>query len=75
MSRALRLHEKHTKAELVEKLDALKADPAMQSKGDIWMLNAKGQRLMDDLLLAIYWHDRPNGNTHMAAEKPQTKWW
>lgn len=75
MSRALRLHESHTKPELVAKLEELRADPTVRATDGIYLLTPKAQRLFDDLMLAIYWHDRPKGNTHMRAAKPEAKWW
>ncbi len=75
MTRALRLHDKHSKAVLIAKLDALREAPESQARDVLPLLTPKAQRLMDDLLLAIYWHDAPQGNTRMQRAKPTEKWW
>ncbi|MGM0783848.1 MAG: hypothetical protein ACQEUM_07035 [Pseudomonadota bacterium] len=75
MSRALRLHERHTRAELAAKIQALRDDPESQQAGSLHLLTPKAQRLLDDLLWAHYWHDAPKGGAHMARAEPQTKWW
>lgn len=54
MSRALRLHERHSRAELVAKVEALRNDPANQQVGELHLLTPKARCLLDDLLLAIY---------------------
>lgn len=75
MSRALRLHESHTRAELVAMLRELKVDPESQQQDGIHLLTPKARRLHDDITWAIYWHDTPRGNTRMNASQPETKWW
>lgn len=75
MSRALRLHEHHTRAELVEKLEAVKADPCSFTEGGLHLFTPQARRLMDDLLLAIYWHDASGGNTNMNRAAPAVKNW
>ena len=74
--RAIKLHEKYTRVELVEMQGALKKNPQYQSKdGSIWLLNKKGQRLHEDIGWAIYWHGAPRGNTKMARETAQKRYW
>ncbi len=75
MTRALRLHERHTRAALAVQVQALRDDPASQQTDELHLLTPKAQRLFNDLMLAIYWHDAPRGNTKMARAEPQTKWW
>ncbi len=75
MTRALRLHERHTRAELVAMVAELQDDPASQQWGALHLLTPKARRRLDDLMLAIYWHDAPRGNTKMTRAEPQTKWW
>lgn len=29
----------------------------------------------DELLLAMYWHDAPQGNTRQLTAPPAAKWW
>ncbi|RFA24434.1 hypothetical protein CAI21_21665 [Alkalilimnicola ehrlichii] len=75
--RALRLHEKYSKKQLVAMQRALRNDSRYQRKNDdsIWLLTSEGQRLHDDIGWAIYWHDAPNGNARMHTAKPQMKNW
>lgn len=70
-SRALRLHDKHTFAELGAMLDDIKADPASRegAKG-LFIYNDKAIRKMADIGWAMYWHRRPRGNTHMQPGTP-----
>ncbi len=75
MTRALRLHERHSREELAEKVRQLSADPANHQAGELQLLTPRARRLRDGLLLAIYWYDAPKGNTRMARAAPQTKWW
>ncbi len=63
MTRALRLHRRHTRDELAEQVQALRDDPDAQQAGALHLLTPKARRLHDDLLLAFYWHDAPRGNT------------
>ena len=74
--RALHLHRKYTRAQLVAMQKALRDDPHYQRKGgSLYLLTAEGQRLHDDIGWAIYWHHAPKGNTHMQHEPAQTRWW
>ncbi len=75
MTRALRLHERHTRAELTAQVQALRDDPDSQQSGTLHLLTPTARRLFDDLMLAIYWHDAPRGNTKMKRAEPQKKWW
>lgn len=75
MSRALRLHESYTRPELVEQVRQLQADPAAQQTGELHLLTRAARRKLGDLLLAIYWHDRPLGNTRQQPAQPDMKWW
>jgi len=75
MSRALRLHQTHTRAELVDAIEALRSDPDARQEGSLHILTPKAQRRLDDLLWALYWHDAPQGNTRMARPKHTGKWW
>lgn len=75
MTRALRLHNTHTRGELAERIQALREDPSAQQAGTLHLLTPEARRLLDDLLLAHYWHDAPQGNTRMARAEPQTKIW
>ena len=73
MTRALRLHELHTRAELVAMVQAIHDDPEQHETP--LQLTRKARQRLDDLLLALYWHDAPRGNTRQRAAQPQTKWW
>lgn len=73
--RAIRLHEKHSREELVQMLEEVKRDSQYQARDGIYLLNRRGRKLADDILWAIYWHDRPQGNTEMRLEPAQAKWW
>lgn len=75
MSRARRLHERYTRVELAEQVRQLQADPAAQQPGSLHLLNQAARRKLDDLLLAMYWHDAPQGNTRQHTTPPDTKWW
>jgi hypothetical protein len=78
MSRALRLHERHTKSELAQMHRDLLADGdnrAAPRPGQIEILTPKARKLADDILLAIYWHNAPKGNTRMQSVAPQGRFW
>lgn len=75
MTRALRLHQTHTRTELVEAIDALRSDPEARQEGSLHLLTPKAQQRLDDLLLALYWCDAPQGNARMARTKHKGKWW
>jgi len=75
MTRALRLHRRHTRDELAAQVQALRDDPSAQQAGTLHLLTPRARRLLDDLLLALYWHDAPRGNVRMNRAEPQTKWW
>ena len=72
--RALRLHEKHSRTELVQMLDRIKHHNRGTGEG-LHLYNKQARQLLDDIGWAIYWHDAPQGNTRMAPEKPTAKWW
>lgn len=78
MSRALRLHERHSKAELAQMHRELLADPASRrdpAQRHIELLTPKARKLADDIMLAIYWYDAPKGNQRMQSVAPQGKFW
>lgn len=74
MSRALRLHEKHTKTELLALAEEVKADPANRN-GGFYLYTTKTRKLLEDIQWAIYWHQAPNGNGCIHRAAPQTKYW
>jgi hypothetical protein len=74
--RALRLHQLHSREELVAMLERVTNDPESQAKdGGIHLYTRKARKLIDDITWAIYWHGAPQGNTRMTANGPQAKWW
>lgn len=74
MSRALRLHKKHSRAEIAQKISDLKNDPASWAPGGTSMTK-KAQSLHADLLWAHYWHCAPHGNDRIRTGPEQGKWW
>lgn len=76
MSRAIRLHEKHTQRELAQMAQDVLADPSNKAeKGSLYKLTPKARKLHDDICWAIYWHQAPKGNTGMQSVAPQGRWW
>jgi len=74
--RALRLHEKHSKDELVQMQRDVLADPQNRNpSGGVYVLTPKAAKLHEDLGWAIYWHGAPKGNTRMHSPLPQMKFW
>ena len=74
--RALRLHDKHSRAELMEMERQVKANPEnAAAEGDLYLYNKRARKLLDDIGWALYWNARPSGNTRMAPAKPKAKWW
>lgn len=72
--RALRLHEKHSRAELVQLQERVKEQNDGTGEG-LHRYNRTARKMLDDIGWAIYWHDAPQGNTRMAPAKPKAKWW
>lgn len=54
MSRAVRLYDRHTQAELVAKLEEVQARQR-RVPGDIHLLDPKDRKLSEDLARAISW--------------------
>lgn len=75
MNRAMRLHEKHTREELADKIRELQSYPEARVIGGLSKLSPKHERLLKDLLLAHYWHCAPKGNKQMQSAPPQAKLW
>lgn len=74
--RALRLHQSHSREELVAMLERVKSDPENLTKeASLHLYNRRARKLIDDIGWALYWRARPNGNTRMAPAKPKAKWW
>ncbi|MGM0825658.1 MAG: hypothetical protein ACQEUY_13175 [Pseudomonadota bacterium] len=74
--RALRLHQLHSREELVSMLERVKSDSENLTKeASLHLYNKRARQLLDDIGWALYWHARPSGNTRMAPAKPKAKWW
>lgn len=74
--RALRLHQLHSREELVAMQERVTRDPESSAKGGgIHLYNPKARKLLDDIGWAIYWHGSPQGNARMRTNGPQAKWW
>lgn len=76
MSRALKLHNKHSCSELAAMAERVKSDPASsEGASGINLYNRKTMKLLEDIQWAIYWHHNPRGNVRMNGAAPQTKYW
>lgn len=73
MSRALRLHERHTREELVAMLGEV--HKRMDKAHGIHLLAPKDRKLHSDILWAIYWHDAPTGSRGQARGIEKRKNW
>lgn len=72
----MRFNQLYSRKRLVAMLDEVKDDAASKSQDDsIHIYNSRARKLINDITWAIYWHDAPQGNTRMQANKPQEKWW
>ena len=74
--RAMRFHDRYTKAELIAMQQSLFSDPRYANEErSLFRLNSQGRRLHEDIGWAIYWHNAPRGNEKQAVAPVQRKWW
>lgn len=76
MNRALKLHSKHTRSELLVMARQVKDDPASREGArGLYIYNRKAMKFLEDIQWAIYWHHSPQGNSSLNRAPPDVKRW